>query len=292
MFARPSQSKSLAMLLAAAAFVMSANALADDCAKPDLEATFPTDGASSVPLNATLSAVYATSADYLGEAVTLSSAHGERSLNARFDASERRLIVDAPELEANTEYTLAWPALRGLTTAGHGSSKTISFTTGAENDSGPPTFAGISQLEWDWVHPRDECTDDLEPRMRFSFRFGPAVDDGGTESLALLLFQTQGPTVPDDAPRFIAERELPKDGRLNLDLTVRDATGKVCFASVVRDLALNISATGSETRCIETTAPPIFYGCQLGGGASRPLVWWTMAAAATLLTRRRRRAAG
>jgi hypothetical protein len=246
-----------------------------------------------VPLNATLSAVHAASADYLAEVVTLSSIHGERSLNARFDGSERRLLVDAAELEADTEYRLAWPALRGLTTAGHGSGKTISFTTGAENDGGPPTFAGISQLEWDWVHPRDECTDDLERRMRFGFRFGPAVDDGGTESLALVLFQTQGPTVPDDAPRFIAERELSKDGRLKLDLTVHDATGRVCFASGVRDLALNISATGSETHCIQTTAPPIFYGCQLSGRASpaRPLVWFTTAAAAILLARRRRRAA-
>ena len=291
MFARPLQPISLAVL---ALLGLSARpALADDCGKPDLQATFPVDGALSVPLNATLSAIYAAGADYLGEPVTLSSSNGERTLSARFDASERRLLVETPELEANTQYSLAWPALRGLSTAGHGTSKTISFSTGNSVDAEAPSFAGIERIEWDWVHPRDECTDDLEPRMRFSFRFGPASDDGGDASLELLLFQTQGPTIRDDAPRFIAGSALPENHRSDVDLIVGDATGKVCFASIVRDLVGNVSATGSDTHCLRTTAPPIFYGCALQPRAPsrHSFLILTSAAIAMLLRRRRRRAA-
>ncbi|HET9930868.1 MAG TPA: hypothetical protein VFQ35_09285 [Polyangiaceae bacterium] len=276
----------MAASLAALVTLFAQATYADDCGRPNLVATFPIDGASAVPLNAKLSASYAESADYLGEAVTLASETGDRTLDARFDASERRLIVDEPALEPNTHYTLAWPALRGISTAGHGSTKTISFTTGDALDAAAPDFQGITKLAWDLVHPRDECTDDLEPRMRFSFGLGEARDDGGAESLELLLFQTSPGSA--DAPRFVASRAFPHDLRTNLDLTVADATGNICFAALVRDLVGNASATGSVTRCIRTTAPPIFYGCSMSARPARPESLGGLALALVAILARRR----
>ncbi|MFZ5894065.1 MAG: Ig-like domain-containing protein [Myxococcota bacterium] len=267
-------------------------ALADNCARPDLAATFPIDGAANVPLNASLSASYEQGADYLDEPVTLSFSNIERSLNARFDTSESRLIVDEPGLEPNTAYTLTWPALRGLSTAGHGLGKTISFTTGASVDSAPPEFEGLEGVSWDLVHPRDECTDDLEPRLRFRLTIGAANDDGGRDSLALMLFQTQGPAVNDSAPRFLTGRALPSGAHADVDLTVDDATGRVCFATLVRDLVGNVSATGNDTHCVKTTAPPIFYGCAFPkrppGGSALDLL--LVLGVASLFGRRRWRA--
>lgn len=280
-----------AACLAVFSIALTRPAVADDCGRPNLKASFPPDGASSVPLNATLSASYAESAEYLNEPVTLTSDTAERSLSARFDSSERRLIVDAPGLDPDTHYTLAWPALRGISTAGHGSTKSVSFTTGDTPDATPPAFEGITRLDWDLVHPRDECTDDLEPRLRFDFIFGAASDDGGTDSLELLLFQSKGGALPGDAPRFVASRALPSKSRTTVDLTVADATGDVCFAAMVRDLVGNVSPTGSDTHCIRTTAPPIFYGCSIGGGPTEPAPGAALAVAvfAALLGRRYRR---
>ncbi|MGC4091393.1 MAG: Ig-like domain-containing protein [Polyangiaceae bacterium] len=234
---------------------------ADSCARPDLEAAFPGDGAASVPLNATLSAVYAENADYLGEPVTLTSNGQAREVSVRFDSSERRLSVEAAELAPNTTYTLAWPALRGITTAGHGRGLSLTFTTSAALDSEPPEFSGLRELDWDLVHPRDDCTDDLEPRLRFRLGVAAADDDGGRESLQALVFQTAGPAIRAEAPRFVAGPTWPASSTLELDLPVADANGHVCFAVMARDLVGNVSATGSETRCVKTTAPPIFYGC-------------------------------
>ena len=266
-------------------------ARADDCGRPNLEAAFPPDAATAVPLNANLSASYAESAEYLNEPVMLTWDRGERALSARFDSGERRLIVDAPGLDPNTRYTLAWPALRGLSTAGHGSTKTVSFSTGDALDAMPPAFEGITRLDWDLVHPRDECTDDLEPRLRFDFAFGSASDDGGTESLELLLFQTKGTAAREDAPRFVASRALPPKSRTSVDLTVADATGEVCFAAMVRDLVGNVSPTGNDTRCVRTTAPPIFYGCAFGAGSVPPAPYASLAVVlfGALLGRRSRR---
>jgi hypothetical protein len=276
--------------LVAAWLAMASAARAENCATADVEATFPGDLAGGVPVNATLSAVYSEGADYLGEAVVLSSQGADTDVAARFDAAERRLIVEQPMLQPNTTYTLVWPALRGLATAGHGLGKTITFSTGERDDSEAPRFAGLDSVSWDLVHPRDECTDDLEARLNFRLELGDASDDGGRDSLSLLLFQTDGKNLPDSTPRFIDARALPANGHTDVGLTSDDAGGRICFAAIVRDLVGNVSATGSDTSCVQTTAPPIFYGCELKripGSTRDPLM---VAWLASLFALRRRRA--
>lgn len=263
-------------------------ALAAPCGRPDLRATFPADGATDVPQNAVLSAAYAETADYLSEPVELTSAGVTRTVDAQFDASERRLVIANPALTANTSYTLAWPALRGLSSAGHGLGRTITFTTGAADDLDPPEFEGIRKLSWDLDQVRDDCTDDLEQRFHFDFELGAARDDGGARSLALLLFQTKGPGTRESGPRLVSQTELPKSERTRLELTVEEATGRVCFAAVVRDLLGRISPTGSDEQCVHTTAPPFFYGCAVRPGTSSSYGVANLALACLLIVRRRR----
>lgn len=265
------------------------SARAEPCGRPDLRAAFPMDGAAHVPLNAVLSAVYAETADYLGEPVELSSAGVPVALSAEFDASERRLFVRDAGLQPDTSYSLAWPALRGLSSAGHGVGRTVAFSTGARSDLEPPEFGGIRKLEWDLTQVRDGCTDDLEPRFRFDFQLGDASDDGGSDSLALLLFQTRGSGTSGGTPRLLAQRELPPSKRAELDLTVGEATGKVCFAAVVRDLLGQISASGSDEHCVKTTAPPFFYGCRVRPASAANDTFWGFALVAAVIAARRRR---
>jgi hypothetical protein len=253
-----------------------------------LRAAFPGDGADQVPLDASLSAVYAETADYLGEPVTLSSGGASVELTAGFDASERRLFVQSAMLQPQTDYSLAWPALRGLSSAGHGLGQTISFRTGTQSDLDSPEFGGIRRVDWDLRQVRDDCTDDLEERFRFDFELGAASDDGGNGSLALLLFQTQGPAVHDGGPRLLEQRALPESNRARLELTVADTTGHVCFAAMVRDLVGRTSPTGSDEHCVDTTAPPFFYGCRVSAAKSESAGGYCLALVCVWLARRRR----
>lgn len=253
-----------AAALAASLLVVAATprfVLAAPCGRPDLRAAFPDDGALGVPLDATLAAVYAETADYLGEPVELTTGAATVTLSAEFDASERRLFVRSAALEPETSYSARWPALRGLFSAGHGLGKTVSFATGSQLDLGPPEFGGIRRVDWDLVHVKDECTDDLEPRFRFDFELEPSSDDGGIAALSLLLFQTRGHAVQGGAPRLLAQRAVPGDGQARLELTVGESTGELCFPATVRDLVGRVSPTGSDEHCLVTTAPPFFYGC-------------------------------
>jgi hypothetical protein len=263
-------------------------AAAAPCGRPDLRAAFPGDGATEVPIDATLAAVYAETADYLAEPVELSSAGATLTLSAEFDASERRLFVRSAALEPNTTYSIHWPALRGLSSAGHGLGKTVEFATSAQTDQLAPEFGGIRRLEWDLVQVKDECTDELEPRFRFDFELAPSSDDSSRDSLALLLFQTRGRAVQDGAPRLLRQLSVPEDAKTRLDLTVGESSGHVCFAAVVRDLVGRISPTGSDEHCVVTTAPPFFYGCQMLARAPQTSGLVGYALLCVLVARRRR----
>ena len=82
----------------AAVVVAPARAHAAPCGVPDLVDMVPPDGATAVPLNATLSAHYMASADYLGEDVVLVHPDGrEQVLDARFDPTEVLLSVTPTE---------------------------------------------------------------------------------------------------------------------------------------------------------------------------------------------------
>jgi hypothetical protein len=193
--------------------------------------------------------------------VQLSSAAGELSVEVTFDAIERRLTIAPPALEPDTEYTLAWPELRGLGSASRGLGRTIAFRTGTAPDAEEPVFAGLSRVDWDIVHERDACTDDFEDRFRFELALGDASDDGGRENLHLQLLQTRGDR--DGAPRLVSALPFTDDRRVRVDLATARARGQVCFAAIAVDLVARISASGHLERCVRTTEPPFFYGCTL-----------------------------
>lgn len=264
-------------------------AAAAPCGNPDLRAAFPPDGAGVVPLNAKLSAVYAESADYLGEPVTITDGAGPRPLSVTFDPTERRLSAMDPGLASDQSYTVEWPALRGVSTAAHGKGAVVTFTTGAAEDVAAPAFAGISRLTGDLAHPLDECTDELEPRMFFDFTLGAVDDDGGKESLALLTFQTQGRGLEGGEPKLVALTAWPADSTQRVELSVDGATGHVCFATVARDLLFRVSATGSDEHCVDLAEPPFFYGCTLAPGARRSSWFGVLSLALGIMAWRRRR---
>jgi hypothetical protein len=277
-------------LTAGLALFAAANAArAQSCGSPDLRSAFPPDGAAFVPIDAGVSAVYAETADYLGEPVTITDAAGTRTLDVTFDPGERRLIAQDPGLAASSSYTIAWPSLRGLTTAAHGSGATVTFTTGTEVDSLAPTFAGIKSLHGDLAHLEDECTEEPEPRMTFDFTLGAADDDGGRESLALLVFQTQGSQLSDGTPKLVMLRGWPEDSKARVELPVDGATGHVCFAAAARDLVDRISATASVEHCVELAEPPFFYGCAFSPVRRRAEGWLALGFFLWISLRRRRR---
>src|ERR1041384_2811317 len=63
--------------VAIAVTFVASSSRADDCAKPDFVAAFPPDGATDVPTNATLTAHYVSTAQYIDEAVTFSEVLGD-----------------------------------------------------------------------------------------------------------------------------------------------------------------------------------------------------------------------
>ncbi len=251
-----------------AAFVAPAHAA--PCGVPDLVDMVPPDGATAVPLNATLSAHYMASADYLGEDVEL--VHPDRPkemLKARFDPTEVQLSVTPTEpLVAGGAYVVRWPSLRGLNASTPGYGGEAHFTAGTTEDVASPTFAGVTGVQWDLEREQNDCTDELEERYVFDIALGDAADDGGRDGLTLLLFQTSGSgamemTVP------VSTRAIPPAGATaQVKLPTRDSVGHVCFAALVRDTTNRVSQSGAAEACVDTVAPPFFRGCNVAGSPS------------------------
>jgi len=278
-------------VVTAALLTLVAPCHAAQCGAADFAASFPPDGARAVPLNGTLSAVYTATADYEDETVSLSNPDATQTLAASFDPTEHRLSVLAPQLTSNTSYTLSWPALRSLGSATRGKGAEVHFTTGASLDSESPDFAGIRDVQWDLKYVDDACTNDFEPRYRFTFSLGPAADDGGAESLALLLFQSSGRSIGDEGAELVSLGSFPQNGKdASVDLSKADGTGSVCFSALARDLLGRISATASDQHCVKTRSAPFFYGCRMGGGGTpSSAAWIAPLAACGLLCMRRMR---
>lgn len=232
------------------------------CNKPDLLYAVPPDGAANVPPNARLTARYAVNAEYLGEEIVLEQIGvGETSLTGEWNAAETLLTV-TPTLVAGSEYEVRWPRLRGLNTANLGRAKDVRFTVGGALDEAPPVFGGLSDLDWDVERERDDCTDSLEERYVFDFELAEASDDGGRESLMLVVFQTRGPYIAADAPEPVLIRSLPPPGEpARLSTPIGTGLGDVCFAAIARDLTGKPSASGAREVCAETVEPPFFAGC-------------------------------
>jgi hypothetical protein len=169
---------------------------------------------------------------------------------------------------------------------------TVHVTVGALSDVTPPDFAGVTRVTWDLERQTNDCTNALEDRFVFTLSLAPATDDGGLAGLTLVVFQSSGSGV-DGGSVPVLTTPMPTGGApVTVALSVGEATGHVCFAAIARDLTGKISSSGSQTVCVDTTAPPFFRGCAIApggrGGDTAPIV----VALLMVVAGRRRRAPG
>jgi hypothetical protein len=195
-------------------------------------------------------------------------------------------------LTPNTAYVIHWPALRGIDTATLGTTMNLHFTSGTTEDLSPPTFGGITSVSWDVSRENDSCTNQVDERYVFDLGIGDAADEGGRDSLTLIVFQTSGPGVDASAPLPVLVQGIPPVGQ-GVTVTSTDLVGHVCFAAIVQNLAGHVSTSGAPM-CVDTVAPPFFYSCGVaqGLGSRRshrlPAAAIVTAAAALILFGRRR----
>ena len=278
-------------LLAALAFARDARA--QQCGRPDVLDTVPPDLATEVPPNASLTAHYDPSAEYLGEDVVLTPMGGvDEVVEATFDDTQGLLTYVPPAPLAPGAYVITWPSLRGLNAAALGTSAVVHFTVGTTDDTTPPVFDGLTGVTWDLERKNNTCTNSIEDRLVFELALAPASDDGGRDGLRLVIFQTSGSGVDVDAGSVpVQTMAMPAVGKTaEVKLPVSDATGHVCFAAIARDLTGKISNGGSHAACVDTIAPPFFRGCAVAPGASRGERGVGFVAFAALLALARRRA--
>jgi hypothetical protein len=239
-------------------------AQAAPCGRPDVDDTFPPNGAAGVPPNATLAAHYAAPADYVDEVVTLTGPQGDVPVDVSYDEAESMLRARPLAELSQGHFAIAWPGLRGVATS-RGLGLTVEFTAGGTRDEAAPRFSGLAGVEWDLTREEDPCTDSLEDRFWFDLRVGSASDDLAPELLTLVVFETRGGNKTSGSPpEQIAVVPFPAKRSVRVQ---RPAVGDetVCFAAVTRDLVNQVSGGGDEQVCVETTAPPFFDGCSLGG---------------------------
>lgn len=250
-----------------AALLLSAwasSAFGAPCGRPDVDITFPRDGAESVPTNAFLTAHYSNPALYDDELVVLTdSAGNDVPLTTSFDQAETlvRAVPDAPL--SGGAYTAEWPALRGVA-GGLGLGKKVKFFVQNLTDTTPPVFAGLAAIDWDLSRDRDPCTDALEDRFVFKLELGAASDDAAVSLLALSIFQTKDPRAPEAPPSKVALRAWPESGELEVRRAATEA-GTTCFAAIAQDLVGSVSGGGEREVCVKTKQPPFFDGCSLRG---------------------------
>ncbi len=271
------------------------DARAQQCGRPDVLDTVPPDLATDVPPNASLTAHYDPSAEYLGEDVVLTPMGGvDEVVKATFDDTQGLLTYAPPAPLAPGAYVITWPSLRGLNAAALGTSAVVHFTVGTTDDTTPPVFDGFTGVTWDLERKNNTCTNSIEDRFVFELSLAPASDDGGRDGLRLVIFQTSGSGVDVDAGAVpVQTMAMPAVGKTaEVKLPVSDATGHVCFAAIARDLTGKISNGGSHAACVDTIAPPFFRGCAVAPDASRGVHGVGVVASAALLAlaRRRRRA--
>lgn len=256
------------------------------CGQPDVDATFPPHEAGGVPPNATLAAHYSNPADYVDETVTLEGPAGVVDVRVSYDEAESMLRAQPAAELAEGSYELAWPPLRGVAT-NRGLGRTIEFSVGTTRDTSAPRFSGLTRIEWDLSREEDPCTESLEDRFLYDLGLGSAEDDLPTDLLALVVFETRsGGKAQRPAPQQIAVVPWPEKGVVRVG---RQATGDetVCFAAVTRDLTNRVSGGGNEEVCVETTAPPFFYGCSSAPRRGSDGAMLTLAALALAALRRR-----
>jgi hypothetical protein len=241
---------------------LSASAAAAPCGRPDVDVTFPADGAESVPKNAILAAHYRAPADWQDEGVTLTGPDGvELAVDVSYDAAESTLRAVPQGTLLEGEHRIVWPALRGVATS-VGLGRTASFRVGASEDAAAPRFAGASGVEWQLLREQDPCTSGLEDRFQYDIELGELSDDQAHSLLSVIVFETRSPTHTSGVPKQLAVLPLANDGHVHVERS-STRSGTVCFAAILRDLALFTSGGGDQEVCAKTTEPPYFEGCSL-----------------------------
>lgn len=239
------------------------------CGRPDVDVTFPPNGATDVPVNAKLSAHYGSPALYLDEPVSLVDDSGAAiDIAVHYDEAQSLLYAEPGAPLATGHYQLEWPELRSVSTGGVGLGASVGFFVQSTTDAAPPRFAGLRGIDWDLARDEDPCSDQLEDRFVFTLGLGEASDDADTELLSVLVFQTQQPG-SSSGPTQVALRGFPENGKLELRRPADDA-GSTCFAAVVQDLIGNVSDGGDREVCVKTKSPPFFDGCSVA--AAKPAV--------------------
>lgn len=266
----------------------SAPARAQSCGVPDVDSTYPPNGAPVVPPNATLSAHYSVPAEYDGEPVTLVSSTGATPpTSVAYDQAEVLLRAVPLEPLPAGSYTVTFPALRGAS-SGVGLGRAVTFTVAGPPDEAPPTFAGLRSVTWDLSTETDPCTDTLEDRIYFDFELGAATDDAATSLLAVIVFETEHPgSSAATPPQEIGIHPLPANGKLRVFRPASSA-GKRCFAAVTRDLVGFVSGGGNAEVCEETIEPPWFEGCSVSRARGANAAGWLFVLALLALGRRAR----
>jgi len=282
-----------ALLAALVLSSLSQLAQAAPCGRPDVDLTFPPDGATSVPSNAILAAHYGAPALYDDEPADLQDSAGNNvAVTVSYDAADSMLRATPDQPLTAGRFKLLWPALRGVSgSGGVGRGTTVSFSVGMTADAAPPVFAGLSEIEWDLSRDRDPCLDRLDDRFVFTLRVGQASDDAGAALLSLLVFETKDPSAPEQTePSRVGVRAWPEDGRLEIRRPAKKA-GKTCFAAIATDLVGSVSGGGEREVCVTTQKPPFFDGCTLAGpgrkGPRAPGATWVALLGLALLRRGR-----
>jgi len=239
------------------------------CGRPDVDLTFPPNQAENVPTNAVLSAHYAAPALYNDEPVDVTDADGNAvAVTATFDAADSTLRATPSQELVSGHLQIVWPALRGVSgSGGVGRGSMTSVLVGSAADEAPPSFSGLTGIDWDLSRERDPCLDKLEDRFVFKLQVGAAADDLATDLLSLTIFQTRDPSAPEQTgPSELGVRALPADSSIEVRRPTTQA-GDTCFAAVVQDLVGNVSGGGEREVCIKTKKPPFFAGCAVGSAA-------------------------
>ncbi|MES1183492.1 MAG: Ig-like domain-containing protein [Myxococcales bacterium] len=265
--------RSSALLVGVSLALLSRSAHAAPCGRPDVDLTFPPDGATAVPSNAILAAHYGSPARYADEAISLLDATGRSvAVTLAYDDADSMLRATPDQPLAAGHFDLVWPGLRGVSgSGGVGRGRSVGFTVTSTLDATPPVFEGLSDIGWDLARDRDPCLDRLDDRFVFQLRVGQASDDSGSALLSLLVFETEDPAAPAQTePSRVGVRAWPTDGKLEVRRPAKNA-GQTCFAAVAQDLIGSVSGGGERQVCVKTQKPPFFDGCAVSvAGSTAP----------------------
>ena len=218
----------------------------------------PPDGATGVPLNATLGAHYMASADYLGEDVVLVHPDGrEQMLEARFDPTEVLLSVTPTEpLVAGGAYVVRWPSLRGLNASAPGYGGEAHFTAGTADDTAVAELRGRHRGR---VGPRARA-ERLHGRARGTLRLRHRARRRQRRRRPRRADAAAVPDVRlgrdgDDACRCRRARSRPRARPRRSSCRRAISVGHVCFAALVRDTDETSSRRAAPPRPAWTRSP-------------------------------------